>query len=340
MASELSGRYFAPGTTRCAEAVAALSPDGKSLTVVINGGALARAATRDIKVSSRLGTLSRKLEFPDGGLFETSDNDEVDVLLKGRSGTLARMERSWRLTLTSLMIVAAGLAWSGYYGVPAGSHWLALRTPPSIVRGITSETLSALDNRVLLPSTLSPARQKEVLGRFDRVAHWQGGGYRYALLLRNAPRIGPNAFALPDGRVVVTDQLVEIARNDQELDGVFAHEMSHVNHAHGLQSVYQASLVPAAIAFVTGDAGQVGHIAAILPGILLQSAYSRGFEQEADDDANLELRRHGEDPGRLADLLERLDRAICSKGACLPSWLGSHPQTAARALRLRRGLTH
>ena len=48
--------------------------------------------------------------------------------------------------------------------------------------------------------------------------------------------------------------------------------------------------------------------AAILPGVLLQSAYSRTFEQQADDDAAALLRRHGEDPGQLADLLERMER--------------------------------
>jgi Zn-dependent protease with chaperone function len=340
LASELSGYYFPAGSARFVEAVAQLSPDGKSLAIAANGTLLTSIPTRDVKVSSRLGPLSRKLEFPDGGLFETRDNDAVDALLKGSSGILAWMERSWRLTLVSLGIVAIGAAWFAYYGVPAGAHWLALRTPPGIARVITNETLSVIDRRVLLPTRLPAARQKDVLAHFQRVAGWQTDGRRYTLLFRNSPAIGPNAFALPDGRVVITDQLAQMSRDDQELDGVFAHEMSHVNHAHGLQSVYQASLVPAVIAFVTGDAGQVGHIAAILPGILLQSAYSRGFEQEADDDANRELRAHGEDPGHLADLLERMEREICSKGECLPSWLGSHPQTAVRALRLRHGLTH
>lgn len=197
-----------------------------------------------------------------------------------------------------------------------------------------------MDGRVLHPTHLSAARRADILGRFQRVTDWQPQGHRYTLLFRDAPAIGPNAFALPDGRVVLTDQLAQMSHDGQELDGVFAHEMSHVNRAHGLQSVYQASLVPAAIAFVTGDATQVGHVAAILPGLLLQSAYSRGFEQEADDDANRELRAHGEDPGRLANLLERMERDSCAKGGCLPSWLGSHPQTAARAFRLRHRLTH
>ena len=265
----------------------------------------------------------------------------MDALLKGSSGILAWMERSWRSDIDFTDgFVASGTAWFAYYGVPAGAHWLALRTPSGIARVITNETLSAIDGHILLPTRLPAARQKDVLAHFERVAGWQRDGRGYVLLFRNAPHVGPNAFAMPDGRVVITDQLTQMSRDDQELDGVFAHEMSHVNHVHGLQSVYQASLVPALIAFVTGDAGQVGHIAAILPGVLLQSAYSRGFEQQADDDANRELRVHGEDPGRLAALLERMEHEICNKGGCLPSWLGSHPQTAARALRLRHVLTH
>jgi Zn-dependent protease with chaperone function len=160
------------------------------------------------------------------------------------------------------------------------------------------------------------------------------GGYR--LLMRDAPLIGPNAFALPGGEVVVTDQLVTLARSDAELEGVIAHEMSHVDRAHSLQRAYQASLVPAAIAFITGDATQVGHIATILPGVLLQSAYSRAFEQQADDDAKAQLRGMGVDPAALGDLLQRIEAKMCGKEGCLPSWLGSHPATAARAARLRQ----
>ena len=340
LASDLAGFYFPPGSARQAEAVACLSQDGKFLTVTAGRVLLAQAPAHAVRVTSRLGGLSRKLEFPDGGLFETRDNDAVDHLMKGRSGALARLERSWRLTLLALGLVAGGTAWFAYYGVPMGAHWLAMKTPPNIARLVTDETLATMDNRVLLPTGLSVARQKDILSRFQRVAGWQNGGRQYSLLLRNSPRIGPNAFALPDGRVVMTDQLATLSHDDAELDGVFAHEMSHVNHAHGLQSVYQASLVPAAIAFVTGDASQVGQIGAILPGILLQSAYSRSFEQDADNDANGELRAHGEDPGQLANLLERMDRQTCSKSGCGPSWLGSHPATAARALRLRHVLPH
>ena len=49
--------------------------------------------------------------------------------------------------------------------------------------------------------------------RFQTIAGWEDRGPSgYQLLLRNAPHIGPNAFALPDGRIVVTDQLVGLAQ--------------------------------------------------------------------------------------------------------------------------------
>jgi Zn-dependent protease with chaperone function len=334
----LSGFYFPAGSARASESIALLSPDGKTLTILTGGDrVLAEAPLHRLAASSRLGKLRRKLEFPDGAIFETPDNDAVDALLKGGSGLLHRLEKSWRLALASLLVIVLGATGFLVYGVPVAARWLARATPPSMSRLMTNETLAVMNKGLLRPTDLPSARQQEIGARFRQIAQWEEKrNLHYRLLLRDAPRIGPNAFALPDGRIVMTDQLIAMARNDAEIDGVFAHEMAHVNHAHGLQSVYRASLIPAALAFITGDASQFGQIAAILPGVLVQSAYSRGFEQQADDDAATLLRRHGEDPGRLADLLERMDRKLCGQDGCGPSWLGSHPATKARAARLRR----
>src|SRR6185503_14921436 len=118
------------------------------------------------------------------------------------------------------------------YGVPSGAEWLARETPPSASRLIAEQTLKAMDGKILLPTTLPSARQQQIRDRFAIVAGWEAPGNRYTLLLRSAPHIGPNAFALPDGRIVVTDQLALMAEGNADLDGVLAHEMAHVNHAH------------------------------------------------------------------------------------------------------------
>lgn len=280
--------------------------------------------------------MRRRLDFPDGSSFDTGDNDGVDAMLGHRS-LLHRLESSWRTVLVSVLV--ASLAATGFvlYGVPAAAGWLARHTPASIARYTTEQTLATLDKVALNPSKTSAALQHHYQALLQAAAAGAPpAASGYHLLLRDAPGIGPNAFALPDGTVIMTDQMVPMVKSDDEIEGVFAHEISHVVHAHGLQRIYQASLVPAAIVFITGDASQIGHFATVLPGILLQAAYSRAFEQQADDDAAKTLRRIGKNPAALADLLERLDKKMCGHEACIPSWLGSHPATTLRAERLRR----
>jgi Zn-dependent protease with chaperone function len=332
-----AGHFFMPGSARCVAARLEGREDGQILLILTDDGAvLAQAPLHAVRATARLGRVARKLDFPGGGRFETLDNDMVDTLLRGTGGLLHRLERSWRVVLGSMLAVGAMTAWFIFYGVPLAAGVLARHTPAGVSRFMTRQALDPLEGRILRPSALPAQQRRHLADLFAEIAARQGrpaGSYR--LLLRNAPVIGPNAFAFPDGSIVMTDQLTRMAQADAEIEGVFAHEMSHVNRAHVLQRVYQASLVPAAIAFITGDATQVGHFATMLPGVLLQASYSRDFEQQADDDAAHRLRGMGKDPGQLAGLLERIERKMCGKQACEPSWLGSHPATTERAARLR-----
>ena len=331
----MRGRYFFPLSARCVEAVATVNGDRLDIAAP-DGIPLASIALTSVKASSRLGAMRRRLDFPDGSAFDTEDNDAVDMLLRG-SGLLHRLEQSWRLVAIALVCVGAATAAFAFYGVPAAAGWLARHTPSSVADYTGRQTLQALDKIALKPSKTPAAVQKRYRALFAAAAAAAPRGAQgYRLQFRNAPAIGPNAFALPDGSVILTDQMIALIQKDEEIEGVFAHEMSHVDRAHGLQRIYQASLVPAAIAFVTGDASQIGQLAAILPGILLQSAYSREFEQQADDDAAKQLHRMGKSVAPLAELLERLEKKLCgSKDGCGPNWLGSHPATTERAAWLR-----
>jgi Zn-dependent protease with chaperone function len=333
--SSASGRYFFPLSARCVDAVATARGDMLTITDT-QGTVLVSLALKSVRASSRLGTMRRRLDFPGGDGFDTPDNDAMDAMLP-RTGWLHRLESSWRIAVGALLVTALATAAFLLYGVPWTAAFLAQRTPPEIARFASQQTLSTLDRLALADSKLPAAKQRhtrELLTLLARQSPRGETGYR--LVFRSAPNIGPNAFALPDGTIVVTDEIIALTRKDAEIQGVLGHEMSHVDHLHGLQSMYQASLVPAAIAFLTGDISQVGQIATILPGILLQSAYSRGFEDEADGDAAALMRRIGKPPAAMADLLERMDKAICGKGKCGGGWLSSHPDTVARAARLRR----
>ena len=117
--------------------------------------------------------------------------------------------------------------------------------------------------------------------------------FTYRLEFRKSPVIGPNAFALPSGTVVMTDELVNLSVDDRELDGILLHEIGHVKERHALRSVIQNAGVFLLIASLSGDLSQISSAAASLPTVLVHSEYSRTFEREADRFAALYSRTHG-----------------------------------------------
>jgi len=341
MTQAVSGRYFYPGTSRFVPARAVVQD--RNLRVEDESGAvLAHLSLDHVEISPRLGNLHRRFTLLDAGCFETEDNEAADHLLQGKHKAISahRLERSWRWAGMAAVIAGAAVYAFVVYGIPATALWLARETPASVSAAVSRQALSTLDRAFFKPSQLPAADQQKAQALFARVAsEAKRGAGNYRLLIRAAPKFGPNALALPDGTIVMTDQLWPFVKADDEIQGVFAHEIAHVDRAHVLQSLYQAALVPAAIAVVTGDISQISQMAAILPGVLIQAAYSRGLEQQADDDAAVTIKRMGGNPDHLADLLQRLDAQLCGKSGCTANWLGSHPETAVRIERLRRSGT-
>jgi Zn-dependent protease with chaperone function len=58
------------------------------------------------------------------------------------------------------------------------------------------------------------------------------------LLFRDGGSVGANAFALPGGTVIATDQFIQLSENDDEIIAVLAHEIGHVRHQHSLRQIY------------------------------------------------------------------------------------------------------
>ena len=152
----------------------------------------------------------------------------------------------------------------------------------------------------------------------------------YRLEFRSSPIIGPNAFALPSGIIVMTDELVKLAKNDREVLAVLAHELGHVRHRHTMRRLLEGSATVLIIAGVTGDIASAASLAATAPTLLLQTKYSRDNEREADRYAIEMMKKAGMDPRYLGSLLARLESEIGRRGA-LPSFLSSHPSTEDRS---------
>jgi Zn-dependent protease with chaperone function len=148
------------------------------------------------------------------------------------------------------------------------------------------------------------------------------------LEFRTSRAIGPNAFALPGGIIVITDELVALAKSDDELLAVLAHELGHVRLRHTMRRLLESSAVAMLIAGITGDIASTSSLAASAPAVLLQSKFSRDNETEADRFAFDLMRRAGIDPKYFAVLLARLE-AKRGPGP-FPAFLSSHPPSAER----------
>ena len=142
--------------------------------------------------------------------------------------------------------------------------------------------------------------------------------------------MGANAFALPSGIVVMTDELVDLAQADEELQVVLAHEIGHVVHRHSLRMLLQNSATSLLIIGLTGDVSSASVLVAGVPTALVQAKHSRQFENEADDYAYAWMDRNGVPHRYFTDMLERLEKKYGGAGSGALSWLSSHPSTAER----------
>ncbi|GHD63834.1 metalloendopeptidase [Thalassobaculum fulvum] len=145
-----------------------------------------------------------------------------------------------------------------------------------------------------------------------------------------------NAFALPGGRIVLTSGLIDRAASPQALASVLAHEVGHVARRDPLARVLRDKLVDIALAAVFGVSLDVGTTGAVA-GFLLDNSYTRDQEDGADVAAIRILNALDIDPGPGARFFDRLAEADDGLGAV--TWLRSHPLSADRAERLRRGGT-
>jgi Zn-dependent protease with chaperone function len=329
----LSGHWHPPGANSATPAE--LNGGTDRLEVKTGDGAVqAVAPLRDVRVSDRIGSVPRRFAFINGGLFETPDNDGVDAFLKAarsdRSGWVHSLERSRpRLAFFTLAVILLGF---GIYrfGLPALVE-IAVRVTPPVVNDLLADgALQSLDRTLLSQSALPEDRQKELLDQFHALAaNGERGADGYDLEFRDGGYIGPNAFALPNGAIVLTDQLVDLAKGDDEMIlGVLAHEIGHVDHKHSLRQVYRVAGTAALITLIAGDIGSASEDMLSSGAALLTLSNSRAAEEEADRTSVELMKKAGRDPAAIGRFFAILEAKFGDGEET--SMLSTHPATPER----------
>jgi Zn-dependent protease with chaperone function len=288
-----------------------------------------------IRISPRLGDTTRALYFPDGAKCDSADNTAVDELER-RAGTgklsqlVHSLESRWRNAIFAGLMLVLLLAIGAHWGIPVLARRVADAMPAAMAHDLGRGTLQALDSTVLKPSELPPDVQERIRGQFAVMArHYP----ELPLSLHYRRGIGANAFALPDGSVIATDELVKLSTNDEEVLAVLAHEIGHVHHRHSLRMALESSTLVLLSSAYFGDVTQLTTLSAALPSVYTRAAYSRELETEADTFALQYLDESHIPRQRFANIMRALQKEMGGDAAGGMQYLASHPPTSERIRR-------
>ena len=170
---------------------------------------------------------------------------------------------------------------------------------------------------------------------------WQNLGWETALFVDSSP----NAFALPGGKVGINTGIFSVAKNQDQLAAVVAHEVGHVyshHHDERITRQLQAQLgLNVAASILGGRYGQgAADITSQLGGMAAQTLFllpnSRDQETEADVVGQQLMARAGFDPRQAVNLWENMIAASRSRP---PQWLSTHPNPESRIEQLNSRAT-
>jgi predicted Zn-dependent protease len=141
-----------------------------------------------------------------------------------------------------------------------------------------------------------------------------------------------NAFALPDGHLVVYSGLIDDVKNPAELAGVLAHELAHIQLKHVTQKLIKEVGLSALLTLTTGS----GNATALreLARTISATAFDRSLESEADEVGVRYLQNANVDPLPLADFLLRMTEKQ-SEVFSYFTWVSTHPDSKERAEKIR-----
>jgi predicted Zn-dependent protease len=332
--ARLQGQYFDGQHPLAVPAVLEISGPA----AVLHGAGLSQQhPVRRVQVSPRVGRSARFIALPDGGQFLSPDDPVLDRLPQEQpsEGPVAWLEARLAMAIAGIAIIAALLLAGYFYGLPAAAERIARHIPVETERALGQQVLTWLDdNQWFKPTRIDADLRYFIAKDFEDLSRGLPMEKEYRLEFRDAGFIGANAFALPGGTIVITDDMVKAAESLEEVLAVLAHEIGHVERRHTLRHLLQDSAVAVVTTAVTADAASLTVAVAGVPALLARAKYSREFETEADDFGFDLLKRHDRSPEAFATLMERL-RGDDEDGERSYAFLSTHPMTAERIRRAR-----
>ncbi|NOQ26394.1 MAG: M48 family metalloprotease [Bacteroidales bacterium] len=137
-----------------------------------------------------------------------------------------------------------------------------------------------------------------------------------------------NAFALPDGHIVIYSGLILASESEAEFCGVLCHEIAHIELNHVMKKLIKEVGLSTLLSMTTGSNGvEILNESAKL---LSSNAYDRKLEREADAEAVNFLIKSKIDPESFATFLFRLKNNSKEGNIMELAWINTHPNIEER----------
>ncbi|MBB6520630.1 M48 family metallopeptidase [Pseudoteredinibacter isoporae] len=273
------GRYYRAGSSEQIHAEI-LHQESQLTLHSQNGEILQNLALGDCTLSAPIGRMPYRIEFPNGDCVECEDHASIEAIFqpKHHLRLVHYWERSRHFALLALLMLPLVTLLYIKVGLPILAKELSPRIPKEVLLTLDEQALKQMEN--YFKESKLDENQRSLLDRaWQRLPENQ----RYTLLSKNSPAMGANAFALPGGHILVTDDLVTALNNENEILAVLAHEAGHVEQHHGLRNVIQSLGTVALLTVIVGDISALAETVLVSGPVLFQQlSYSRDLEREAD----------------------------------------------------------
>lgn len=260
--------------------------------------------------------------------LRTSAPEPLAGLLKGAAKDVSRQQRRSRFGLGMLgvvlalpLLILALLFWQSHNIAGWVASHISIENEQKLGKLAFKQATAGLKLR---QSGLDAAAVREIGSKLTK-------GSKYAYQWYVAEDAAVNAFAVPGGYVVVNTGLIQAADSAEEMAGVLAHEVQHVELRHTLKNLVHSLGLRAAFALALGDisGSALGDMAATLG----ELKFSRDLESEADAKGLAALRQSGIAPQGMVTFFSKLHKQ--EKGATPPALLSTHPASDDRMQTLQ-----
>ena len=235
-------------------------------------------------------------------------------------------------TLGATLAVLVGLFW---LAVDYGTEYAAPLLPYSLQAKLGESVYDELtDGKRECEGEAGLAALNGLAARLAAAA-----GFEHDVVVRVIEGGPGNAYTLPGGILAFYSDLIDQAKDPNQVAGVLAHELGHVVHYHPMKGVLRQYGIDLLAKLVTGGYSDVVSGMATGGNVLLALRNGRAFEREADAEGVEMLEKLGVRADGVASFFEQMMANQPKDMAAAAGIWSSHPPTGERIAATKRPST-